>query len=109
VFAFHEEQGLTPGRLRDISRRQVGRLEAAFERLDVHPDEAHVEAVPDDRRAGFLAIRVPAAPAVAQALRTRGVYVDARGDILRLGPAPYLRDDQLEEAVTALGDVLRRV
>jgi kynureninase len=107
VFAFHEAQGLTPVRLRDISRRQVGLIEAAFERLDVDPRVAHIEPIPDARRAGFLAIRIPTAPAVAQALRTRGIYVDARGDVLRLGPAPYLRDDQLEEAVAALGEILR--
>jgi kynureninase len=42
-------------------------------------------------------------------LRQRGVYVDARADILRIGPAPYLRDDQLREAVLALGDILASV
>ena len=26
---------------------------------------------------------------------------------LRLGPAPYLRDDQLTDAVAALGEVIR--
>jgi kynureninase len=35
------------------------------------------------------------------------VLADARGDLLRLGPAPYLRDDQLRDAVAALGEVLR--
>jgi kynureninase len=34
------------------------------------------------------------------------VHADARGDVLRMGPAPYLRDDQLTAAVGALGDVL---
>jgi kynureninase len=106
VFAFHEEQGLTPARLREISRRQVGLLKAAVERLDYDPAVARVEAMPDDRRAGFLALRVPNAPSVAHTLRQRGVFVDARGDILRLGPAPYLRDDQLEDAVAMIGEVL---
>jgi hypothetical protein len=31
--------------------------------------------------------------------------VDARGDLLRIGPAPYLADRQLETAVDALGEV----
>src|SRR5262245_6746683 len=35
VFAFHEEQGLTPERLRSISQHQVGLLRTEFERLDV--------------------------------------------------------------------------
>jgi kynureninase len=63
--------------------------------------------MPDDRRGGFLALRMPTAVRVAHALRERGVFVDARGNILRLGPAPYLRDDQLEDAIAALRDVLR--
>ena len=58
-----------------------------------------------ERRGGFLAIRAPQARELAQRLRERGVLVDARGDVLRLGPAPYLRDDQLTDAVAALGEV----
>jgi kynureninase len=107
VFAFHREHQLTPVRLREISRRQVGRLQAAFEQLDLNPAVARVEPIPDDRRAGFLAVRMPDAPTVAQALRDRGVFTDARGDVLRLGPAPYLRDDQLDAAVSALGARLK--
>jgi kynureninase len=40
-------------------------------------------------------------------VRRRGVFVDARGDVLRLGPAPYLADEQLRDAVAILGDELR--
>jgi kynureninase len=106
VFGFHADRGLTPERLRDISRHQVTLLKAAVERLDLNPATARVVPMSDDRRAGFLAIRIDEAPAVAQALRGRDVLVDARGDILRLGPAPYLRDEQLEEAAAILGEVL---
>ena len=106
VFAFHAEHRLTPTRLREISRRQVGRLKAAVERLDLNPAVARVEPMPEDRRAGFLAVRMPGATRVAQALRDRGVFVDARGDVLRLGPAPYLRDDQLDSAIAVLGEQL---
>jgi kynureninase len=62
--------------------------------------------MPDERRGGFLAIRAVAAKDIARRLRERGVHVDARGDILRMGPAPYLRDDQLRDAVLALGEAL---
>ena len=104
VFAFHVDQGLTPERLRAISRHQVGLLQSAFEALDVDPAWARVEAMPDERRGGFLAIRTPHAGDVVQRLRARGVLVDARGEILRLGPAPYLSDDQLRESIRLLGD-----
>jgi kynureninase len=102
VFDFHLAQGLTPERLRDISRRQVDRLKATFETLDLDPAIAHVEPMPAERRGGFLAIRCAHAARVSHALRDRGVHTDVRGDLLRLGPAPYLSDRQLRDAVNAL-------
>ncbi len=107
VFAFHARQELTAARLRAISQHQVGLLRTEFERLDIAPSLARVEAMPDERRAGFLAIRAAGASAIVLQLRERGVHVDARQDILRLGPAPYLRDDQLRAAVGALGEIVR--
>jgi kynureninase len=106
VFAFHVDQGLTPERLRAISRHQVGLLRSEFEALDVDPVWARVEPIADDRRGGFLAIRAPHAGDLAQRLRARDVLVDARGDILRMGPAPYLNDDQLLDSIRLLGDTL---
>ena len=107
VLDFHVEQGLTPDQLRAISRHQVGLLKRSFEALDVEPGVAVVEPIPDERRGGFLALRSRRAAQLSSALRARGVLTDARGDVLRLGPAPYLRDDQLRDAVAALGEVLR--
>jgi selenocysteine lyase/cysteine desulfurase len=107
VFAFHVQQGLTPESLRAISRRQVGLLKTEFERFDLAPSLAHVAPMADDRRGGFLAIRTADAKSVVRRLRERGVSIDSRRDILRVGPAPYLRDDQLRDAIGALTDVLR--
>jgi kynureninase len=106
VFAFHQQQDLTAARLRDINRGQVALLATTFESLDIDPAIARVEPIAAERRGGFLAIRAPRAGEIARALRRRSVYADARGEILRLGPAPYLRDEQLRDAVMALGDVL---
>jgi kynureninase len=106
VFAFHQEQQLTPSLLRVISVRQVQLLKTAVEALDIDPAVAAIATMPDDRRAGFLAIHTINAREFAHRLRERGVYADARGDILRLGPAPYLRDDQLRDAVGMFGELL---
>jgi kynureninase len=51
------------------------------------------------RRAGFVAARVPGAGDVVKALRGDGVFVDSRGDLLRLGPAPYLTDEELDHGL----------
>jgi kynureninase len=106
VFDFFQEQGLTPHRLRAISRQHVQLLKTEFERLDAPSAIARVEPMPEDRRGGFLALRTNDAIGVARRLRARGVHSDARGNLLRLGPAPYLRDDQLRDAIGVLGDVL---
>ena len=106
VFAFHVEHGLTAERLREISRHQVGLLKSTFESLDVDPAVARVEPMPEDRRAGFLALRCARADILSHALRDRGVFTDYRGDVLRLGPAPYLTDAQLRDAVRTLRAVV---
>lgn len=107
VFAFHQEQGLTPDTLRAVSRHQVSLLAAGFEALDLDPRVARHVEMPADRRAGFLAIRSPHASALVTTLRARGLFVDARGEILRLGPAPYLSDRQIGDAIALLGEAVR--
>ena len=107
VFSFQQEQGLTPEVLRAVSRRQVSLLKSAFEALDLPRSLALVAPMPEERRGGFLAIRTAQARRLVRLLRERDVYVDARGELLRLGPAPYLRDDQLNDAVAALGEAMR--
>jgi selenocysteine lyase/cysteine desulfurase len=106
VFDFHQQQGLDPEELRRISQRQVGILISAFEQLDLPASVAHVEPMPLDQRGGFVAIRTPQARELARRLRERDVFVDARGEVMRMGPAPYLRDDQLTDAVAALGEII---
>ena len=43
---------------------------------------------------------------LAHALRRDSVFADARGDVLRLGPAPYVGDDQLREAIATLSRLI---
>ena len=106
VFDFHVQQGLTPARLRTISQQQVGLLQREIEAMDAPASLVEVEPLAPERRAGFLAIRSPHAGELARALRARGVLTDFRGDVLRLGPAPYLADSQLCDAVAHLRECL---
>jgi selenocysteine lyase/cysteine desulfurase len=103
VADFFDAQGLDVPTLRGISLRQTGRIldgvtAGGLEVVSPRAAEA---------RAGFVAVRVPGASEVVRALRARGVYVDARGDRLRLGPAPYLTDDELDAGVAALVEIAR--
>ena len=109
VFEFHRAQELTPDRLRAISLHQVGLLESAIGALDLDPSKARVVKIRPDRRAGFLAVQSPHAATLAHALRQSAVFADSRGDILRLGPAPYVSDEQLAEAVVKLSRIITTV
>ena len=90
---------------------QVELLEHGIKALDLNPSTARMVEVARDRRAGFLmlAVRSPHAMDVARALRQHAVFADSRGDILRLGPAPYVSDEQLHEAVAKLSRVITGV
>jgi kynureninase len=110
VFDFFTGHGLTPEFLRAVSLRQVGLLAARFDALDV-PE--HLVTRDRTGRAedfgGFLALRSPYAGRLRAGLAARGVQADSRGDHLRLGPAPYLSDEQLERAAELLAGEIREL
>jgi kynureninase len=111
VFDFFAQQKLHPAALREMSQHQVGLLAREFDALDVDP-----RVIDRDRRAaplasigGFLALRAPRAGEISRKLRERSVWTDYRGELLRLGPAPYVSDDQLRSALAALREVAASV
>ncbi|MEQ9398958.1 MAG: hypothetical protein RJQ04_07280 [Longimicrobiales bacterium] len=108
VLDFFEGQGLSPALLRAVSQHQVGVLAHAFRALDLDPDVVALEdGIALEQRGGFLSLRSRDATGLKEALRERGVRTDARGPWLRFGPAPYLNDSQLRDAMGALGEVVR--
>ncbi len=107
VFDFFEQRKLTPTLLREISQHQIGLLAREFDNLDADPQLISRDQSVDLRDVGgFLALRSPHAKDLVSQLRERMVYADYRGDVFRLGPAPYLSDDQLTAGVQALGEVV---
>ena len=105
VFDFQRRIGLTPQLLREVNQHQVGVLQSAIEALDAPPQLLQIVVSRPEARAGFLAVRSSRAAEVCDGLRDRGVAADNRGNTVRLGPAPYLTDDQLRDAVARLGEV----
>jgi len=99
--------GLDGERLRAISLAQTGRILAA---IDAAGLGARVESPRDpDRRGGFVAVRADRAAEIVQDLRERGVFVDARAGRVRLGPAPYLEDDEIDRGTRlAVESIARR-
>jgi kynureninase len=110
VFDFFAERGLTPKLLRMVSQHQTGLLTRLVDELGV-PEALLTRDcdTPRERFGGFLALESPRAEELARELTREGVLVDARGRYLRLGPAPYLSDAQLEESIARLADVVERI
>jgi kynureninase len=107
VIRFFSEQGLTPELLRDSYQHQLRRLAAGFDALGADPgliDRDRTTSL--SQFGGFLALTTSRAAELQVALRGRGVLCDSRGRYLRLGPAPYLADDQLDTAVGLLGEAI---
>ncbi len=107
VFDFFEQRKLTPALLREVSQHQVGLLIERFDALDLDPKVlARDRSVSLSDLAGFLVLRSPRAGEICKALHAAGVFTDYRADALRMGPAPYLSDAQITEAMTRLGRVV---
>ena len=111
VFEFFERQGLTPKVLREVSQHQIRLLAQEFDRLDLDRTAINRDrrSPPLEKTAGFLPLRASRAGVISSALRLRGVWTDYRGEILRLGPAPYLSDEQLREAMARLRETVSAV
>ena len=110
VLDFFEEHALAPSLLRVVSQHQIGLLAEAVDGLGVDPAVLDRDrSVPVASLGGFLALQAPRAQELSAALERRDVFTDARGEVLRLGPAPYLSDRQLLDAVGHLGEAVREV
>lgn len=104
VIRFFDSRGITVPVLREVSLRQTAMIIDALDRAGwsaVTPRES-------SRRGGFVAVRTENAAEVVDALRREEVFVDARGDIVRFGPAPYVTDDEIDRAVASFVKVARR-
>ncbi len=93
VFKFFEDQKLTPSKLRELNQHQIEILSGGSR---------------NDAIGGFLAIPAPRAAKIQKALRKKNIWTDYRGEMLRLGPAPYGTDAQISEAAETLGVLLQK-
>jgi kynureninase len=95
VFDFFEQHGLTPEALRENYLRQTTLLAELLGDQETRREQF----------GGFLALQIANADELSRRLAEQGVLTDSRNRHLRLGPAPYLSDEQLEAAVQALRSV----
>lgn len=104
---FFEKMDLNPEILHRSYQNQVRYMRKQFLALDM--DSSKIRAVHDypiNRNGGFLAMVSPMAREIWMGLKRNGVYTDYRNDILRMGPAPYITRDQIDEAFRLLNKVV---
>ncbi len=110
VFDFFKEKKLTPQRLRDISQHQIGLLMQGFDDADFdHRVIKKFSTYGLPTTAGFFALQSKYAKKIQRLLMKHDVYTDVRADVLRLGPAPYLSDQQLEKALNCLRNIIQGI
>jgi kynureninase len=110
VFDFFAEKRLTPAFLRNVSQHQITLLAKSFDELDANPRVIKRDrGVGVEDIGGFLVLTSPVADKLCGLLKERGVFTDYRGGFLRIGPAPYLSDRQLIDAMDILGEVVRQL
>ncbi len=98
VIRFFETHELSIERLRELSLRQTARLIAGLDGFDVRTPSA---------RGGFVTIELDDASQVVEAMKAQGILTDARGRLLRMGPAPYTTDAELDRALEVLRSIAR--
>jgi kynureninase len=109
VIDFFNEQNLTPSLLRDLSQYQLGILVKEFDLLGCDPSLIKRKDVPIESIGGFLSLKTTHADELQAGLKAGSVWTDQRDGYLRLGPAPYVSDAQLRDAIVVLGKNLSLV
>lgn len=96
VIQLFDELDLSVQRLRALSLTQTGRLIEGLGELEI------LTPRDPERRGGFVAVRHPQARKLCSQLKEHDVWTDARGEVLRLGPAPYVLDSELDRGIETL-------
>ncbi|HET6348087.1 MAG TPA: aminotransferase class V-fold PLP-dependent enzyme [Candidatus Krumholzibacteria bacterium] len=110
VFDYFAKKGLTPALLREVSQHQMRLIAERFDALGLDPGViTRDRSASIESRGGFMVLQSPRAGDICHRLHDAGVYTDYRADALRFGPAPYVSDAQIEDALARLNTVVRKL
>jgi len=110
VLNFFQKMKLTPEVLREINLHQIGLMISEFKRNDLNPAIiSYDDSKPITASGGFLVLKSPKASIISKKLYMQNVFTDFREEYLRLGPAPYVSDAQLIEAMQILKDIVLKM
>ena len=110
VVEYFKWKKLTPERLRAQTLGLTSYLREGFKKLDLDPQHIRLyEDAPAENFGGFVSLYSSQARTISTQLMEQGVFTDARGSILRLGPAPYTTTVQCDQVLTAVAEVSSRI
>lgn len=110
VVEFFRSQELTSLTLRRQYLDQLKLLKELFLETDFDPEIITLRHDrPLEKNGGFLAFRSPFARTIQAQLMDKNVFTDARGDVLRFGPAPYINFSQIMQAVDMLESIVKQL
>jgi kynureninase len=79
-----------------------------FDMLDLDPGIIKRDInVSRENIAGFLVLYTETAGKISDKLKEKNVWTDYRGNVLRFGPAPYISDEQIKEAMKILNKIIK--
>lgn len=108
VFEYFRAEQLTPELLHDVNHHQLTVLAEAFQALNL--DERLISlSTSVEYMGGFISFKTRLAERLQEVMRDIGVVCDACDGYLRLGPAPYLCDEQLRDCIEAMREALQHI
>ena len=107
VLRWMDSLSLDPARLRAASLRKTQHILELYDELDLGARGLDLGSPRETTRRGpFVAFRSHRALELQKSLRARGIHTDARGPLLRLGPAPYTTAAEINRAMTELSQLV---
>jgi kynureninase len=107
VFDFFEHLQLTQDFLYEVNRHQLMLLIEQFQRFDFDPRLIRL-STDFEYFGGFVSFDTPYARDLCTMLRDVGIHTDFRKNWLRMGPAPYLCDEQIIDGVLGLEEMVKK-
>ncbi|MBD1584430.1 aminotransferase class V-fold PLP-dependent enzyme [Pseudoalteromonas sp. S16_S37] len=106
VFDFFDQKNLDINTLRAINQQQITTLRDGIMSVPKLAQAFNLASHKHQDNGGFLALTTPHANLWVSKLHEQGIQSDSRGEQLRLGPAPYVSQSQLEQALNVMEDIV---
>lgn len=108
VLRWMDNMGLTPTVLRAASVESTEYILHLYDQLQLTRFGLELASPRSpNQRGGFIAFQHQNARKLCAELKKKGVFTDVRHNIIRLGPAPYTHNQEIERAMHTLSDCIK--